>query len=61
MRTNTETTTPLLSRSVLGVLAALGLGSMALTMTGCNTVEGVGEDMEAAGDAIADKADEERD
>ena len=27
----------------------------------CNTVEGVGRDIEAAGDAISDEADDERD
>lgn len=29
-------------------------------LTGCSTVAGVGEDMEAAGDAIQDKANEEK-
>lgn len=41
----------------LGVFAmALAfLGAMA-TLGGCNTTEGVGEDIEAAGDAISDTA-----
>lgn len=29
-----------------------------LALTGCNTVEGVGEDVEAAGDAVGDFARE---
>lgn len=31
-----------------------------LTLMGCNTVAGVGEDLEAAGDAIEDKAEEKK-
>lgn len=40
---------------LLPVLAAtlLGLG----TLTACNTVEGAGEDIEAAGDKIEDSAE----
>jgi predicted small secreted protein len=30
-------------------------------MSGCNTVEGVGRDLERAGDAIQDEADDARD
>jgi entericidin B len=30
------------------------------SLTACNTVEGVGKDMEAAGDAIEDSADENK-
>ncbi len=37
-----------ISASVLGTAAGLA---------GCNTVEGVGEDIEAGGDAIQDAAD----
>ena len=32
-----------------------------LALSGCNTVEGVGRDVEAAGDAIEDTADDARD
>lgn len=39
------------------MLAALGfVASSGLTLTACNTVEGVGKDVEAAGDAVADTA-----
>ena len=33
----------------------------ALAVSGCNTVEGVGRDVEAAGDAIEDTAEDARD
>lgn len=39
----------------LGLAGALGL---MLGLSACNTVEGVGEDVEAAGDAIEDEASE---
>lgn len=32
----------------------------AFFISGCNTVAGVGEDVEAAGDAIEDKAEEKK-
>lgn len=32
-----------------------------LTLAGCNTVRGVGQDVEAAGDAIGDLADDAED
>jgi len=31
-----------------------------LTLAGCNTISGMGEDIEAAGDAIEDTAEEKR-
>ena len=38
------------------------VSAAALTMlSGCNTVEGVGRDLERAGDAIQDEADDTRD
>lgn len=37
------------------LMLLLGLSS-ALTLSACNTVEGVGQDVEAAGDAIGDLA-----
>ena len=43
------------------ILAALGIASLGLSgiaMTGCNTTEGVGEDIEAVGDAIDDTAED---
>lgn len=38
-------------------IAILLLGITSLTLVGCNTVDGVGEDIEAGGEAIQD-ADE---
>lgn len=41
------------------ILRKLGIVSVIALMAGiagCNTVEGVGEDIEAAGDAISDEA-----
>lgn len=40
------------------VLLALGAG---LTLSACNTVEGVGKDIEATGDAISDTASDAKD
>jgi predicted small secreted protein len=39
-----------------GAFAVLGAGLLG----GCNTVEGVGQDIENAGDAIGDKARKEK-
>lgn len=44
------------SERSLAVLAALAFGSSALLMTACNTTEGAGEDIEAAGESIQDAA-----
>lgn len=38
------------------VIAALSFAALPLLMSGCNTTEGVGKDIEAAGDAISDTA-----
>lgn len=43
-------------RRCFAALAVAYLGLHALTMTACNTTQGVGEDIEAAGDAISDTA-----
>jgi entericidin B len=40
-------------------VALVGLGALALTA--CNTTQGVGEDIEAAGDAISDTARDAKD
>lgn len=45
-------------RKFLYSLALVLLGVTVLT--GCNTVEGVGKDVEAAGDAIEDSADKNK-
>ncbi|HET8807373.1 MAG TPA: entericidin A/B family lipoprotein [Methylophaga sp.] len=42
-----------LTAFILSILMTLGLAA-------CNTIEGVGEDMEAAGDAIEDEAEESK-
>lgn len=41
----------------IGIVAA---AASLFGVAGCNTVEGVGEDIEAAGDAIEDGADDRR-
>ena len=47
---------------LLNTLFALGIaGYLGLTLAACNTVSGVGRDIEAAGDAIADTADDAKD
>jgi len=48
-------------RQLLILALTLFAGSSALTLTGCNTTEGVGEDIEDAGDAIGDAADDATD
>jgi entericidin B len=41
----------------VGVLAMLG-AVLGTALAGCNTVEGMGEDLEAGGEAIEDAADD---
>lgn len=43
------------------VLASAALALTGVGLTACNTTEGVGRDIEAAGDAIADTADDASD
>jgi entericidin B len=45
--------------ALLSVLTALFF--MMLTLSGCNTVEGMGEDVSAAGGAMSDTADDVKD
>lgn len=45
---------PLINRSLL----LAGLVAIGVPLAACNTVEGAGEDIESAGDAIGDTADE---
>ncbi|MCA9291326.1 MAG: entericidin A/B family lipoprotein [Phycisphaerales bacterium] len=45
--------------AVLGIVALVGF--MLATIPACNTVEGVGRDLEATGDAIGDAADDAKD
>lgn len=49
-------TTP--RRTLLTLCATAGLALSAFALTACNTTEGVGEDIEAAGDAIDDAAED---
>jgi predicted small secreted protein len=39
------------------IFSLLILGAM-VTLTGCNTVSGLGRDVESAGDAVSDTADD---
>jgi entericidin B len=49
-------------RPSLGWVAGLGaLLLVAITLSGCNTVEGMGEDVSAAGGAMSDTADDAKD
>ena len=45
----------------LWMMAALAVAVLPLGVGGCNTTEGVGEDIEAAGDAISDTARDAKD
>jgi entericidin B len=46
----------------LMILYTLGIaGFLGMTLAACNTVSGVGRDIESAGDAIADTADDAKD
>jgi entericidin B len=52
----------LTDRTDLGLAAGLiALCLMALALTSCNTVEGMGEDVSAAGNAMSDTADDTKD
>lgn len=51
--TNERQTAASLRRVLTGALLALALGALGA----CNTTEGAGKDMEAAGEAIQDAAD----
>ena len=42
------------------LLATLFLAGTAATLTGCNTIEGAGKDIQQGGTAIKDKANENR-
>ena len=49
------------ARIALGVAASLALTCAALVTAGCNTTEGVGEDISAAGNAIDKAAEDAKD
>jgi predicted small secreted protein len=42
-------------------LSVLAAGTLLVAISGCNTMEGVGEDMEDAGDKIQEEAEEHND
>lgn len=42
------------------LLALVALGVTTVTLSGCNTTAGIGQDVQAAGDAIEDKAEENK-
>lgn len=42
------------------LLSALLLTGIAASLTGCNTMEGAGKDMQQGGKAISDKANENK-
>jgi predicted small secreted protein len=46
---------------LLPLLAMIFLTATASVLTGCNTVEGVGKDIQQGGEAIKDKANEHKD
>jgi predicted small secreted protein len=49
-------------KKLLGVLLPLASAAgMTFFLSACNTVEGVGRDLERAGDAIQDEADDRQD
>jgi predicted small secreted protein len=43
------------------LISAAGVTTLSAMLSACNTVEGVGRDIERAGDAIQDEADDTRD
>jgi entericidin B len=52
--------TVMFSRIFVTLLATLFLAGLIGTLPGCNTVEGVGKDIEQGGKAIKDEAKEQR-
>jgi predicted small secreted protein len=48
-------------RSFASLMLGLFLACSGLAMTGCNTTEGAGKDIEATGDAIKDAARDVKD
>lgn len=58
MNTTAQVLTESSRRTRLGaLLAAVLLAITGVSLTGCNTTEGVGKDVEAAGEGIQDAAD----
>lgn len=53
--TSVFTSLPTMLRKLMLLLAVAGFSATALS--GCNTVEGAGQDLESAGEAVEDTAD----
>ena len=49
-----------MNRKIVTLLSLVGFAIAALTVTGCNTVEGMGKDMKAGGQAIEKAADKNK-
>ncbi len=43
------------------VLFATLFAAYVMVLSGCNTMEGIGEDVESAGDSVEDEAEENKD
>lgn len=50
----------MINRIFLPLLALLFLAGTAVTLTGCNTIEGAGKDIQQGGKAIKDEANEHK-
>ena len=50
----------MIKRIFVLLLSTLFLASTAVTLTGCNTVEGAGKDIQQGGKVIKDEANEHR-
>jgi predicted small secreted protein len=48
-------------RLAIGIAASMALSCSALVAAGCNTTEGIGEDISATGDAIDNAAEDAND
>lgn len=44
----------------IALLALITIGVTSIWLTGCNTTAGIGKDIEAAGDAIEEEAEENK-
>ncbi len=50
----------MIKRILVSLLATLFLAGVAATLTGCNTMEGAGKDIQQGGKAIKDEANQHR-
>jgi predicted small secreted protein len=49
-----------MAKKIVALLSLVGFAVVAVAMTGCNTVEGVGKDVKAGGQAIEKAADKNK-